>query len=140
MIDIKKLKRMSSMSKRMVVIKNIGENKNTDVEYVFGLLNLYNKKNSGRWFWQKAVFTGILKDAFDKFNTTVDEIIKSLKSENEESVLKRISAATDTLEDLLTKLEMNLGVDRENDKTYVKGHLDDNFKSLIAGSLKEIEK
>ena len=140
MIGIEKLKRMSSMSRRMAVIKNIGENKNTDVEYVFGLLNLYNKKNSGKWFWQKAVFTGNTKDAFDKFNATVDEIIKSLKSENEESVLKRISAAGDILEDLLTKLEMNLGVDRENDKIYVKGHLDDNFKALIAGSLKETEK
>ena len=140
MIDIKKLKRMSSMSRRMVVIKNIGENKNTDIEYLFGLLNLYNKKSSGRWFWQKAVFAGTLKDAFDKFNVTVDEIIKSLKSENEESVLKRMSAAGDILEDLLTKLEMNLGVDRENDKIYVKGYLDDNFKALIAGSLKEMEK
>jgi len=140
MIDFKKLRRMSSMSRRMAVIKNIGENKNTDVEYLFGLLNLYNKKNSGRWFWQKAGFTGVLKDAFDKFNTTVDEIIKSLKSENEEDVLKRITVAGDILENLLAKLEMNLGVDRENDEAYVKGYLDDNFKALIAGSLKEIEK
>jgi len=140
MIDIKKLKRMSSMSRRMAVIKNIGENKNTDVGYLFGLLNLYNEKNSGRWFWQKASFTGTLKEAFDKFNKTVDEIIKSLKSEDKESVLKRISAADDILEDLLSKLEMSLGVDREKDKTYVKGYLDDNFKSLIASSLKEIEK
>jgi len=140
MIDFTKLRRMSSMSRRMAVIKNIGENKNTDVEYLFGLLNLYNKKNSGRWFWQKAGFTGALKDAFDKFNTTVDEIIKSLKSENEEDVLKRITVAGDILENLLTKLEMNLVVDRENDEAYVKGYLDDNFKALIAGSLKEIEK
>ena len=140
MIDFKKLRRMSSMSRRMAVIKNIGENKNTDIEYLFGLLNLYNKKNSGKWFWQKAVFTGNIKDAFDKFNATVDEIVKSLKSENEECVLKRIKAAAGILENLLAKLEMNLGVDRENDKTYVKGYLDDNFKALIAGSLKEIEK
>ena len=140
MIDLKKLRRMSPMSRRMAVIKDIGKDKNTDVGYVFGLLNLYNKKNSGKWFWQKAVFTGNIKDAFDKFNATVDEIVKSLKSENEECILKRISAAGGIMEDFLTKLEMNLGVDRENDKAYVKGYLDDNFKALIAGSLKEIEK
>jgi len=140
MIDFKKLRRVSPMSRRMFIIKNIGENRNVEVEYLFGLLNLYNKKNRGRWFWQKATFTGAIKDVFDKFNSTVDEIIKELKLEDEEYTLKKIRAAGNVLEDLLSKLEMNLDVDRENDKSYVKGYLDDNLRALIVGGLRDMEK
>ena len=140
MIDFKKLRRVSPMSRRMFIIKNIGENRNVEVEYLFGLLNLYNKKNRGRWFWQKATFTGAIKDVFDKFNSTIDEIIKELKLEDEEYTLKKIRITGNVLEDLLSKLEMNLDVDRENDKSYVKGYLDDNLRALIVGGLRDIEK
>ncbi|GAI69834.1 unnamed protein product, partial [marine sediment metagenome] len=67
MEDFKKLNRLPYITKRMYIIKNICELKKVDLEYLFGLFNLYNKKNSGKWFWQKATFTGMLKDAYDNF-------------------------------------------------------------------------
>lgn len=60
--------------------------------------------------------------------------------EDEEYTLKKIRVTGNVLEDLLAKLEMNLDVDREKDKSYVKGYLDDNLRALIVGGLRDIEK
>lgn len=139
MIDIKKLRRAPYMAQRMFIIKNICNSRNVGVEYLFGLFNLYNKKNSGRWFWQKATFTGALKEAFDKFNSDIDGIIKELKIEDEEYIMKRINITGNAFDNLVTKLEMNLDVDRENDRLYVEGYLDNNLRALIRDSLKGME-
>lgn len=139
MIDIKKLRRAPYMAQRMFIIKNICNSRNVEVEYLFGLFNLYNKKNSGRWFWQKATFTGALKEAFDKFNSDIDGIIKELKIEDEEYIMKRINITGNAFDNLVTKLEMNLDVDRENDRLYVEGYLDNNLRALIRDSLKGME-
>jgi len=139
MIDVKKLRRAPYMAQRMFIIKNICNSRNVGVEYLFGLFNLYNKKNSGRWFWQKATFTGALKEAFDKFNSDIDGIIKELKIEDEEYIMKRINITGNAFDNLVTKLEMNLDVDRENDRSYVEGYLDNNLRALIRDSLKGME-
>ena len=122
----------------MYIIKNICRLRGVDLDYLFGLFNLYNKKNSGRWFWQKATFTGVLKDVYDKFNTTVDSIVKGLRQADEEETTAQINSASDILDKLLTGIEMNCDVNRENDFDYVKGFLDNNLKALINDSLKKI--
>ena len=79
MIDFVKLKRLPYISKRMFIIENICKKRYVDLEYLFGLFNLYNKRNSGRWFWQKASFTGALKDAYDNFNNKASAEMLILK-------------------------------------------------------------
>ncbi|MCD4669337.1 MAG: hypothetical protein K8S14_02705 [Actinomycetia bacterium] len=135
-MDFNKLKKLSYMSKRMFVIENICKKRSTGVEYLFGLLNLYNKNNSGRWFWQKAAFTGPLKSAYDNFNKTVDDIVKAIKKIDEAGFPALIEEAAEPLDKLLAGLEMNCGVNRDNDFEYVKGFLDDNLQGLINDSLK----
>lgn len=61
MIDFKKLRRVSPMSRRMFIIKNIGENRNVEVEYLFGLLNLYNKKIGEDGSGRKLLLLELLK-------------------------------------------------------------------------------
>lgn len=139
MIDFKRLNRLPYVTKRMYIIKNICEFKNVDLEYLFGLFNLYNKKNSGKWFWQKAAFTGMLKDAYDNFNTVVDKIVKDLKQADEKKTKEQRKSASVILDKLLVGLEMNCNVNRENDFNNVKGFLDKNLKKLIDDSLKRME-
>ena len=139
MIDFKKLNRLPYITKRIYIIKNICELKKVDLEYLFGLFDLYNKKNSGRWFWQKATFTGMLKDAYDNFNETVDNIVKDLKQADEKKTKEQIKSASKIFDKLIVGLEMNCNVNRENDFNNVKGFLDKNLKGLINNSLKRIE-
>ncbi len=138
MIDFEKLNRLPYIAKRMYVIRSVCELKNVDLEYLFGLFNLYNRKNSGRWFWQKATFTGALKDSYDNFNLVADKIVKDLRKADEEETKKQINSASEILDKLLTGLETNCNVDRENDFNSVKGFLDENLKSLITENLKRI--
>ncbi|MBC7334469.1 MAG: hypothetical protein H5T85_08490 [Actinobacteria bacterium] len=138
-IDIKKLRKAPYMTKRLFIIKRICESRDIGLEYLFGLFNLYNVKNRGRWFWQKATFSGALKEAFDKFNSDIDEVIKDLKSEDEEYTLKKVKIVGNTLDNLLSKLEVSLDVERERDKSYVEGYLDDNLRALIRDGLKGME-
>ena len=123
----------------MYILKNICEDLGLDIDYLFGLFNMYNVKNAGMWFWQKASFTGGLKDAYDNFNETVDNIVKDLKQADEKKTTKQIKSASDVLDKLLVGIEMNCNVNRENDFNNVKGFLDKNLKALINDSLKRIE-
>ena len=124
------------MSKRMYVIKEICKTRTVDLEYLFGLFNLYNQKNSGRWFWQKASFTGGLKSAYDSFNNLVEGIVKKMEKTDEAGFNIMIQDSSETLDKLLTGIEVNCEINRDNDFGYVKGLLDDNLKGLINDSLK----
>jgi len=139
MIDFEKLNKLPYITKRMYMIKDICEFKKVDLEYLFGLFNLYNRKNSGRWFWQKATFTGMLKDDYDNFNAAVDETVKDLKQVDEKKTKEQIKSASKIFDKLIVGLEMNCNVKRENDFNNVKGFLDKNLKGLINDSLKRME-
>ena len=138
-IDFKKLNRAPYMTRRMYIIKNICKSRGIDLEYLFGLFGLYNGKNRGTWFWQKATFTGMLKDNYDNFNTTVDGIVKDLRQADEKRAKEQIKSAAEIFDKLLIGLETNCNVDRKTDFDYVKGFLDKNFKVLISDSLKRIK-
>ncbi len=135
-MDYNRLKKLSYMSKRMFTIESICKKRSVDLEYLFGLFNLYNKNNSGRWFWQKAGFSGPLKKAYDDFNKIVDDIVKAIKKIDEAGFLSRIEEATEPLNKLLAGLETNCEVNRDNDAEHVKGFLDDNLKGLINDSMR----
>lgn len=139
MIEFKKLNRLPYISKRMYIIKRICRQWSVDLEYLFGLFNLFNNKNSGRWFWQKAVFTGPLKKAYDNFNSTVERIVKDLKYSDEKKTTEQIVSATQDLDKLMTGMELNCEVNRDNDSAYIKGFLDKNLQALINDSLKKID-
>ena len=140
MIDFSNLKKMPYMSKRMFIIENICKKRNVDLQYLFGLFNLYNKRNSGRWFWQKAAFTGPLKAAYDNFNKKVESIVKNLKAGDQEKILAQIEDAAEPLDKLLTSMEVQCEINRDNDSGYVKGFLDNNLKALINDSMKPFKK
>ncbi|MCJ7666187.1 MAG: hypothetical protein MUO59_05565 [Actinobacteria bacterium] len=140
MTDFSNLKRLPYVSKRMFIIENICMKRCVDLEYLFGLLNLYNRKNSGKWFWQKASFTGSLKTAYDDFNKKVDSIVKDLKSGDQEKILAWIEDAVEPLDRLLTNMEASCEIKRDNDSEYVKGFLDDNLRALIKDSMKPFKK
>jgi len=135
-MDYNRLKRLSYMSKRMFIIESVCKKRSVDLEYLFGLFNLYNKNNSGRWFWQKASFTGPLKKAYDDFNKIVDDMAREIKKIDEAGFLSRIEEAVEPLDKLLTGMEMNCGVNRDNDIEHVKGFLDNNLKGLINDSMR----
>lgn len=135
MIDFKKLNRVSYISKRMYIIKDICELNSIELEYLFGLLNLFNSKNRGTWFWQKATMTGVLKDNFESFDKTVDGIVKDIRKADEKLTEKQIKSASDILVKLLDSLEYSCNVDRKNDHEYVIGFLDKNLKNLIDSNL-----
>ena len=139
MIDFKRLNRLPYITKRIYIIKNICQFKNVDLEYLFGLFNLYNRKNSGKWFWQKSAFTGMLKDAYDNFNMVVDEIVSNLKEADEKKTKEQIKSASKILDKFLVDLEMNCNINRKDDFNNVKGFLDKNLKALITDNLKRIE-
>ncbi len=138
-IDFKKLNRASYISRRMYIIKNICELSSIDLEYLFGLFSLYNERNRGIWFWQKATLTGTLKDNYNNFNIVVDRIVKDLKRADEKITEQQIKSASDIFNRLLSGLESNCNVDRKNDLNYVKGFLDKNLKVLINDSLKRVK-
>jgi len=138
-IDFKKLNRAPYMTRRMYVINNICTLSDIDLGYLFGLFGLYNKKNSGTWFWQKAKLTGTLRDNYNKFNTAVDKIVKDLKLADEKMTKQQIDSASDVFNRLLSGMEANCNVDRNSDFGYVKGFLDKNLKVLIDDSLKRIK-
>jgi hypothetical protein len=133
--DIKKL---SYMSRRMYVIESICKTRSIDLEYLFGLFNLYNQKNSGRWFWQKASFTGTLKNAYDGFNKRVDDIVKQMKKTDEAGFDAMVMDSSGLLDKLLTGMELSCEVNRENDFDHVKGFLDNNLRGLIDDSLRPL--
>jgi len=135
-MDFDRIKRLSYMSKRMYVIESICKKRSVDLEYLFGLFNLYNKKNSGRWFWQKATFTGGLKNAYEVFNKMVEDIVKKMKGTNEAGFDAMIQESAEPLDKLLTGIEVSCEVNRDNDFEHVRGFLDDNLKGLINDSLK----
>jgi len=139
-MNFDKIKRLPYMSKRMYVIESICQNRTVDLEYLFGLLNLYNQKHSGKWFWQKATITGALKDAYDGFNKIVDDIVKKLKSSDEVSFKTVIQDAAEPLDKLLTGMELNCDVNRDSDGDYIRSLLDSNLRSLINDSLKPIRR
>jgi len=134
--DFTNLKRLSYISKRMFIIENICKKRSIDLEYLFGLFNLFNQKNSGRWFWQKANFTGPLKTAYDDFNKEVESIVKDLKFDDQDKTVAQVEAAAEPLDKLLTALEGNCEVNRDTDREHVKSFLDNNLRALINDSLK----
>ena len=136
MIDINKLKKAPYMSKRMYILKDSCESLNLSIEYLFGLFNYYNSKNKGKWFWQKATFTGVIKDSYDNFNKSVDMFIKQFKTVNEISYNEKIKSLSVLLEDLIKKMELNLNVNRQTDVSFVEGYMDNNLRSLVNDGLK----
>ncbi len=140
MTDFTNLKRLPYISKRMFIIENICKKRSVDLEYLFGLFNLYNSKNSGRWFWQKASFTGPLKTAYDNFNKKVESIVKDLRFGDQEKTVAQIEDAAEPLDKLLTSMEIQCEINRDYDSEHVKGFLDDNLRALINDSLKPFKK
>jgi len=138
MLDLIKLKNAPAISRRMYLIKEMCESVGTDIEYLFGLFNMYNTKNSGRWFWQKASFSGRLKDGFDKFNRFMDKFVLKIKGYSDDDILRNFEDGKNLLCDLLKDLESNLAVEREIDSGSVKVYLDDNLRKLIQDSLKKV--
>jgi len=136
MIDINKLKKAPYMSKRMYILKDSCESISLSIEYLFGLFNYYNLKNKGKWFWQKAAFTGAIKDSYDNFNKSIDMFIKQFKTVNEISYNEKIKSLSVLLEDLMKKMEINLNVNRETDVLFVEGYMDNNLRSLVNDGLK----
>jgi spore coat polysaccharide biosynthesis protein SpsF (cytidylyltransferase family) len=136
MIEIEKLKKAHVIPRRMYLIKHMCEGAGIDIDYLFGLFNMYNTKNRGRWFWQKATFTAVLKDDFDRFNSYMDKFTQKLKSFNEDRIWASINEAQDLLNRLVKNLEISLFVNREDDEVSVKLYNDENIKSLIRESLK----
>lgn len=137
MLDLIKLRKAPAISKRMYLNKEMCESVGVDIEYLFGLFNMYNEKNKGRWFWQKASFGGHLKDTFDRFNSFMDKFVLKIKGYNDDDILRNFEEGKNLLCDLLKDLETNLAVDREIDRSSVKGYIDDNMRNLIQGALKE---
>ncbi len=140
MTDFTNLKKFPYMTKRMFIIENICKKRGVDLQYLFGLFNLYNKRNSGRWFWQKVSFTGPLKTAYDNFNKKVESIVKDLKLGDQEKTVAQIEDAAEPLDKLLTSMEIQCEINRDNDSEHVKGFLDDNLRALINDSLKPLKK
>ncbi len=140
MTDFTNLKKLPYMTKRMFIIENICKKRGVDLQYLFGLFNLYNNRNSGRWFWQKATFTGTLKTAYDNFNKEVESIVKDLKLGDQEKTLAQIEDAAEPLDKLLTSMEIQCEINRDYDSEHVKGFLDDNLRALIDDSLKPLKK
>jgi|WetSurMetagenome_2_1015567.scaffolds.fasta_scaffold845750_1 hypothetical protein len=138
MLDLTKLRKAPAISKRMYLIKEMCESVGTEIEYLFGLFNMYNEKNKGRWFWQKASFGGHLKDAFDRFNIFMDKFVSKIKSYSDDDILRNFEDGKNLLCDLLKDLEINLAVDREIDKNSVRGYIDDNIKHLIQENLRKM--
>ncbi len=138
MLDIVKLKKVQVMPRRMYLINYIANRSGTDVYYLFGLLNMYNAKNKGKWFWQKSAFVGPLKDSFEKFNSFMDKFSQQFKSYDEIRISANLEEGQNLLVKLMADLETSLIISRETDEGSVRTYLDENIKSLIDQSLKGI--
>ncbi|MHB1377042.1 MAG: hypothetical protein ACYCXB_06410 [Candidatus Humimicrobiaceae bacterium] len=136
MADIDKLKKASYMSKRMYILKEGCELLGLSLEYLFGLFNYYNNQNKGKWFWQKAAFTGPIKAAYENFNKSIDKFIKELKNADESFYSENVKNLSVELEDLIKKMEINLNVNRETDISMVQNYMDNNIRNLINDALK----
>ncbi len=136
MIDFVKLRKASNISKRMYILKNICEDLGLDIDYLFGLFNMYNLKNAGRWFWQKASFSGQLKESFERFNFYMDKLVKELKKYDDNIILNKINESKSMIDDLIKKLEASLNVERQTDQSKVKSYIDNNLRNLIREGLK----
>ncbi len=136
MADINKLKKASYMSKRMYILKENCELLGLSLEYLFGLFNYYNDQNKGKWFWQKAAFSGPVKAAYENFNKSIDKFIKELKNADEASYEQNVRSLSPSLEDLIKKMESNLNVNRETDISMVQNYMDNNIRHLIDDALK----
>jgi len=136
MADINKLKKASYMSKRMYILKENCELLGLSLEYLFGLFNYYNDQNKGKWFWQKATFSGPVKIAYENFNKSIDNFIKELKNADEASYEENARNLSLVLEDLIKKMESNLNVNRETDISMVQNYMDNNIRHLIDDALK----
>ena len=138
MLDLIKLRKAPAISKRMYLIKEMCESVGADIEYLFGLFNMYNEKNKGRWFWQKASFGGHLRDTFDRFNSFMDKFVSKIKGYSDDDILRNFEDGKNLLCELLKELETNLRVDREIDCSSIKGYIDNNLRKLIQESLKKV--
>lgn len=139
MIDFNNFKKAQYMTKRMTILKESCELNGLNINYLFGLFNYYNQKNKGRWFWQKAVFTGVIKEKYDNVNRQADELVKSSKNIDENTFNDRVKIISSSLNDLMIKMEENLGIDRSIDQNKVEGFLDANMSALIRDSLKGVQ-
>lgn len=137
MLDYEKLKKLNVISRRMCIIDDLCRQSGFDIYYLFGLLNMYNAKNKGKWFWQKAVFTGTLKDDFNNFNNHMDKFTSGFRSLSEDKIKESLSRTDTLLLKLVQNLEASLCVNRETDTADVKAYLDDNIKSLIDQGLRD---
>jgi len=138
MVDFDKFKRAQYMTKRMVILKESCELQDVGIDYLFGLFNYYNQQNKGRWFWQKAVFTGEIKTLYDEVNKLAENLSKEAKKINEQTFNERITFVSGRLNELMAKMEQSLGVDRGIDIAKIEGFLDANMSALIKDSLRGI--
>ncbi len=136
MIDFDKFKKAQYMTKRMSILKEGCELNGLTINYLFGLFNYYNQKNKGRWFWQKAVFTGVIKEKYDNVNRQAEELSKASKNMDETTFNNEVRTISLSLNELMIKMEENLGLDRSIDQRRVEGFLDANMSTLIQDSLK----
>jgi len=136
MFDIEKIKKAQIISRRMFLMKYISERSGKDIYYLFGLLNMYNTKNRGRWFWQKAVFTGELKEDFDRLNSYMDNFSSRFRSYDEAMINKSLDEAQVLMEKLVSSLERSLSPDGKPDEESTRAYVDENMKRLIKDSLK----
>jgi len=136
MADFEKFKRAAYMPKRMYILRDCCETLGLKLEYLFGLFNYYNNKNKGRWFWQKATFTGVTKDSYETFNKTVDNFIKEIKGFDENTYKEKLKDLCVILDNLLKNMEVNLSIDRQKDIAFVEGNMDNNLRALIKDALR----
>lgn len=136
MIDFDKFKKAQYMTKRMSILRECCELNGLNIKYLFGLFNYYNQKNKGRWFWQRAVFTGIIKDKYDNLNRLAENLSKASKNIDEPAFNDKLKLISSSLNELMIKMEENLGVDRNIDQSKIEGFLDANMSALIQDSLK----
>ncbi|MDD3819037.1 MAG: hypothetical protein PHG41_04315 [Actinomycetota bacterium] len=134
-IDFEKLNGMPYITKRLFIIKNTCESLGVDIEYLFGLFNIYNERNRGKFFWQKAQFSGALKDSFNSFNVEIDKIVKDLKLADRGKTEGQIKSATGLLDKLLVNMEANCNIDRNKDFDNTKKQLGKIFQDLINENL-----
>jgi len=136
MADLNKLKKASYMSKRMYILKDDTELLGLNLEYLFGLFNYYNAANKGKWFWQKATFSAPIKEAYERFNKSIDKFIKEFKNIDEASYAENLKILSVGLDELMKKMESNLSVNRETDVSMVQNYMDTNIRSLIDDALR----
>jgi len=135
MVDLNKLKKAPYMSKRMYILKENCDLLGLSLDYLFGLFNYYNNQNKGKWFWQKASFSGPVKTAYENFNKAIEKFIKELKNADEAFYDQNVKNLSAMLEDLVKKMELILSVKRETDTAMVQNCLDNNLRSLINEAL-----